>query len=219
MESSPRPRPLPEVPSSFFDGLPDVPAKTTITSDLHVQDRPNSHVPVKAMMWYDAIIDDMFANPGTTQKATAQRLNRSAVTIGYVVNSDMFKARYAQRRDQFNEELDQRLIGKLAQVAELSLDYTIEKLNKVQSAVPLPMLHDIADKALNRLGYGPKGGGPSLAVTVNANNGGQQIIAPVSADALAAARSTLRTIENKKFIESSPAPSQAARAEGEGGDV
>lgn len=188
--------PAPRIPSSFFEGTDKVPARTTITEDLHKPSRPNSHSPSKAMYWYDAIIDDMFANPGTTQKATAERLGRSAVTIGYIVNSDLFKARYAQRRDQFNEDLDTRLIGKLAKVAELSLDLTMESLEKKRTAVPLPLLHEVADKALNRLGYGPKpSGGAAVAVTVNNANGPQQVIAPVSAEALAAARSTLRTIE------------------------
>lgn len=195
------------------------PRSTTITSDLHTQNRPNSHVPSKAMLWYDSIVDDMFANPGTTIKATAARLGRSPVTIGYIVNSDLFKARYAQRRDQFNEELDTRLIGKLAKVAELSLDLSLESLEKKRTAVPLPLLHEISDKALARLGYGPKPAGPAaVAVTVNnSNTSAAQVVVPVSPAALAAARDTLRTIEQSK-LPLALADSSASAAEGGGED-
>lgn len=173
------------------------PRPTTITSDLHQQDRPNSFVPTKAMMWYDAIVDDMLANPGTSQKETAARLGRSPVTINYIVNSDLFKARYAQRKDQFNDELDARLTGKLAQVAEKALDFTLEALDKKRDNVPLPLLHEISDKALSRLGYGPKGSAAVAPTVVVQNNvsasAGVQV--PVSREALASARENLRTIE------------------------
>lgn len=176
-----------------------LPAQTTLLDGMRKQDRPNSFVSTKAMLWHDAIIDDMFANPGTTIKATAERLGRSPVTVGYVVGSDLFKARYAQRRDQFNEDLDHRLIGKLSQVAELSLDLTLEQLQKKRTAVPLPLLHDITTKSLDKLGYGPKpASGPS--VVVNNNNGGQQLVAaPVSALALEEARASLRQVESGRL--------------------
>lgn len=198
------------LPQSFFEGLEDVkaptprgrPPPTTITSDLHQPDRgPNTHSPSKAMLWYDSIIDDLIANPGTTLKAAASRLGRSPVTIGYIVNSDLFKARYSQRRDQFNEELDTRLIGKLAKVAELSLDLTLESLEKKRTAVPLPLLHEVSDKALARLGYGPKQGtAAQIAVNVNQNNATAQVATPVSAEALAAARHTLKTVEQSRLL-------------------
>lgn len=175
------------------------PAQTTILAGLHEQNRPNSFVPKKAMLWHDSIIDDMFANPGTTIKATAERLGRSPVTVGYIVNSDLFKARYAQRRDQFNEDLDTRLIGKLAKVAELSLDLTMEQLEKKRTAVPLPLLNDIMSKSLDRLGYGPKPTNPSVQVNVQQNNGAQaQIATPVSASVLEEARASLRQVEQSR---------------------
>jgi hypothetical protein len=173
--------------------------QTTITDDLYQPQRPNSFVPQKAMLWYDAIVDDMLANPGTTIKATAARLGRSPVTIGYIVNSDLFRARYAQRRDQFNEALDTRLIGKLAKVAELSLDLTLESLEKKRTTVPLPLLHEVSDKALARLGYGPKQNGtPATTVVVNnSSSGSVSIPSTVSPEALQNARDMLRTIEGR----------------------
>lgn len=191
-------------------------------NDLPSANRPNSFVPRKAMYWYDSIIDDMFANPGTSIKDVAARLKRSPVTIGYIVTSDLFKARYAQRRNQFSEELDTRLIGKLAKVAELSLDFTLAALEKKRESVPLPLLHEISDKALARLGYGPKPAGPAaVAVTVNnSNTSAAQVVVPVSAAALAAARDTLKTIEQQKIVDLPLAlvDSSASAAEGGGED-
>jgi hypothetical protein len=151
--------------------------------------------PTKAMFWYDSIIDFMLSHPGCSYKEIAADLGRHPVTIGLVVKSDLFKARYAQRKEHFNAELDARLTGKLAKVAEMSLDLTLESLEKKRTQVPLPLLHEMADTALSRLGYGPKASAnPSVQVNVSSGNI-SQVVAPVSAEALSAARQNLRIIE------------------------
>lgn len=160
--------------------------------------RPNSFVSTKAMLWHNAIIDDILAHPGTTQKDIAVRLGKSPVTIGYIVNSDLFKMQLAQRREQFTRDLDERLIGKIASLAELAIDLTTEKLTTQRTGVPLPLLNDVMTKSLDRLGYGPKTAPPAVQVNVNQNNGTQQVVAPVSALALAEARATLRTVESSR---------------------
>lgn len=186
--------------------------------DLNTQERPNSFVSTKAMLWHNAIIDDMLAHPGTTQKATAERLGRSAVTIGYIVNSDLFKLQLKTRREQFTKELDARLIGKLGQLAEKSLDLQIEKLEKTATGVPLPLLNDISNSSLDRLGYGTKPSTPAVEVNIT-NTNATQVVAPVSREALASARDTLRTLES---VRSTPqavlgnplAPAQAVECGG-----
>src|SRR5215471_18897141 len=50
------------------------------------------HQPSVAQKWYDGIIDDILANPGTTVKDTAARLGRSPSTISAICNSDLFKS-------------------------------------------------------------------------------------------------------------------------------
>ena len=142
--------------------------------------------PVSSLVWYDSIIDDILANPGTTLKATAARLGRSNTTISSVVSSDLFKARWVQRREQFSQALDERLTRKLAAVAEKGLDATIEILEKKRDSIPLPVLNETVKNSLDRLGYGPS---PPPAAPVIVNNN------VVSAEALAAARDNLRTIE------------------------
>lgn len=190
------------IPESFFANCPEPrgPGRPRGTYDERALPAAlvtsNGWQPQKAMFWYDSIIDDMFAYPGTTYKETAARLGKSPGTIGMIVRSDLFKARYAQRRDQFNEDLDHRLIGKLAKVAELSLDLSLEKMEKTRTAIPLPLLHEITTSSLEKLGYGAATKNPSVQVNVQNNNA--NVAAPVSASALESARATLRTIEQSR---------------------
>jgi hypothetical protein len=153
--------------------------------------------PVSSLVWYDSIIDDILANPGTTLKATAARLGRANTTISSVVSSDLFKARWVQRREQFSQALDERLTRKLAAVAEKGLDATIEVLEKKRDSIPLPVLNETVKNSLDRLGYGPSPAAQTPPIVVNNN--------VVSAEALASARENLRTIEThaKRVSESS----------------
>jgi hypothetical protein len=163
--------------------------------------------PMSSLVWYDSIIDDILTNPGTTMKQTAARLGRSATTICSVVSSDLFKARWAQRREQFSAALDERLTRKLATVAEKGLDATIDILEKKRDSIPLPVLNETVKNSLDRLGYGPSPA-PAQAVVVNNN--------VVSPEALARARENLRTIEQ---VVTKPLPDSAGSpAEGEGED-
>ena len=167
--------------------------------------------PMSSLSWYDSIIDDILSNPGTTMKATAQRLGRAATTICAVVSSDLFKARWAQRREQFSQQLDERLSRKLAQVAEKGLDATIEILDKKRDSIPLPVLNETVKNSLDRLGYGPS---PPTAPPVVINNN------VVSAEALAKARENLRTLEGTatRVSETSSPDSAGSQVEGEGED-
>jgi hypothetical protein len=57
-----------------------------------------------SMIWYDSIIDDMLTHPQSWSPADcAARLGRHENTISLIVNCDMFRARYAQRCEPFNE--------------------------------------------------------------------------------------------------------------------
>jgi hypothetical protein len=157
--------------------------------------------------WYDSIIDDILTNPGTTITDTAKRLGRSRSTISAIVSSDLFRARWAQRREQFSAALDERLTRKLATVAEKGLDATIDILEKKRDSIPLPVLNETVKNSLDRLGYGPS---PSVPAPVVVNNN------VVSAEALAAARENLKTIEQ---VPRSALPDSAGSpAEGEGED-
>jgi len=134
--------------------------------------RPAPHQPSVAQRWYDGIIDDILANPGTTIKDTAARLGRSPSTISAICNSDLFKARWEQRRAAFSVALDLHLSQKLAQVAEKALDHTIAALDRTQDKTPIPILKDLAMQSLDRLGYSPsRSESPAASVQVNVNSG------------------------------------------------
>jgi hypothetical protein len=177
-----------ELPADFFDEVKDAtPDKGPRISS--------------ALKWYDGIIDDILANPGTTVAATAARLGRHPNTISAITNSDLFRARWAQRRAQFDMALDMHLSQKLAQVAEKALQHTITALDKKQDTIPLPILKDLALGSLEKLGYGPpKGGGTDVNVTVNNANS-------ASPEALARARSKMKELELR------PSPSVAGPEE------
>jgi hypothetical protein len=175
------------------------------------------------MLWYDSIIDDILANPGTSIKETAKRLGRHPQTISLVVGSDLFRARWAQRRAQFNDALESRLTAKLAVVAEKSLDATIQILDKKRESIPLPVLNDVVKNSLDRLGYGPSAPQAAPAVQVNVSSN------VVSAEALARARENLKVLEAKTIgpqvpreagvRQSSPPTDSAGSQSGlEGGD-
>jgi hypothetical protein len=165
-----------DIPASFFSDLEGV---------LPV----NGWKPAGAMKWYDSIIDDLLANPGTSLKDCARRLGRSPSTISSVASSDLFKARWAQRRQQFEEALRDRMVNKLTQAAELSLDLTIEQMGKKRDAIPLPVLTEITKSTLDRLGYGPQQDRAAVQVNVSSN--------VVSAEALASAREKLKLVEGR----------------------
>jgi hypothetical protein len=184
-----------DIPASFFSDLESiVPAPA-----------PSSN----GMRWYDQIIDDMLANPGTNMVECAKRLGRAPNTIRAIVNSDLFRARWSQRRQQFEEELNRRIVAKMTKAAELSLDLTIETMEKKRDAIPLPVLSEITKSTLDRLGYGPSRSDSAANVTVSVNNN------VVSAEALASAREKLKLIEGKV---NPPAPVAGPElvAEGEG---
>ena len=184
-----------DLPTSFLAGASFFPTKGA--------KQPGS------MLWYDSIIDDILANPGTSIKDTAARLGRNPSTISAIVGADLFKARWAQRRAQFNDALDERLTAKLASVAEKSLDATIEVLDKKRDTIPLPVLNEVVKNSLDRLGYAPQTVAPQAPVQVNVSSN------VVSAEALARARENLRVLESHaKRASDSEGPPLGADSEG-----
>ena len=206
--------PSAEIPESFFRSLED--GAAAVRHKLASPPPEKAWQPQKAMYWYDSIIDWMFAHPGGAIKECAADLGRSPVTIGLIVRSDLFKARYAARRARFNEELDSRLVGKLAKVAEVGLDLTLEVLEKKRDSIPLPLLNDITKSAMDRLGYGPaQTSSPAVVINNTANAQVAALPETVTAGALERARENLRklnSMDQPKVIEHEPSRSDSASA-------
>lgn len=156
--------------------------------------------PVK--WWHTAIIDDMLQYPLASNVERAARLGYSASYISIITNSDMFKAAYAARRAEVTQALDTSIVHKQMKVADQSLDLMLETLQKKRDAIPFPVLADVHDKTMNRLGYGVKPGQGGVNINVNAPNGRVAVLPTVSPEQLAEARDALRRVEQMRATES-----------------
>jgi hypothetical protein len=185
-----------DLPAAFFADLEDTKPTRNTFGDIH-----GNWTPSACMMWYDGIIDDILTHPGTRINEVAKRLGRSPSTISTIINSDLFKARWAQRREAFSAALDEKIRDKMFKVADLALDSTLAVLEKKRDAVPLPLLNDIAKTTLDRLGYFPSAPHPGASVNINLNPPVHQT---VTAEGLARAREHL--LRSERIIEAVVGP-------------
>lgn len=150
--------------------------------------------------WYVAIADWQLRHPGGLMQDCAAFLGKSPTTLSIIVNSDMYKDYFAQRRAEFTKEHDFNLTHKLTQVAEKSLDILLEKIDTQKDKIPIKNITELATSALDRLGFAPKP--PAAQVNVNVDARSQSVVmAPISPEALEEARDALRSVENQKIIE------------------
>jgi len=154
---------------------------------------PRQRRDTRHMYWHDHIIDLLLVEPGITQKDIAARLGKHFTTISIIMNNDLFKLRYEQRRGEQSSRLTAAINHKLSGVALSALDIVQETLDKKRSALPFEELTDVMDSALERLGYGLKtASGPTVVVNTNA-----QVVAPISSEDLAVARAKVVAHESK----------------------
>lgn len=136
--------------------------------------------------WYESLADFMIAHPSATQSEIAKHFGRNDSTISLIIHSDAFRAYYRQRRNEFAQQLDDEVRGKLFKVAGTSLDNLLLALEKKKDAVPIESLHRTTDMALKNLGYGAS---PSNSTVVNSPT---VVNVAVSVADLEAAREALR---------------------------
>ncbi len=154
--------------------------------------------PKRFNWWYSAIIDWMVANPGRRLRDCAEHFDKSQAWLSTVINSDMFKAQLAARKESFQQVHDFGLIEKQTEVANLGFDILIDAMKKKRDAIPIDTLVKISDTAMQRLGYGVKP--PVAAPSVQVNLMNQQVHAPVTAEALEAARNRVREVEQQRLL-------------------
>ena len=154
--------------------------------------------PTRLRWWYPAIADWMLRNPGGSMEQCAKELERGTNTIHIIVNSDMFKEYYAQRRREWQQNHDFAILDKVNRVAERSLDLLLDKMEKQSDKIPMQLTRDVAFSALDRLGYAPQSG-PQVAVNVGEQ---KNVFVAVTPDALEEARQALRNAESRRGIES-----------------
>jgi len=169
--------------------------------------RPLSNNPYEGRWrwWYSAIADFRLAHPGCKIQEIADSIGKSPTTIGFIVNTDMYREYEAQRRAHFQMEAEAVLRSKLLRVADRALDALDLQLERKQDQVPLAMAKEIAQTTLDRLGFAPKTA-QAPAVVVNNNVNSSQVVLPgsVSATALEEARMALRAAERQRLAPLAP---------------
>lgn len=147
--------------------------------------------------WYPAIADAMLRNPDYSQEKIARELGKTPVTISMIVNTDLFRDYFAQRRKDWERTHDASLVQKTMKVASSALDILAESMEKKRDSIPIGQLTQIATSALDRLGYSPnKPAAPAGGLTVNAQNA--QLVMPVSADQLREAQDAIRLAQSRR---------------------
>jgi len=192
----------------------------TFTMNAELHPGTKSWRPTRIRYWYESIIDQLLIDPSLSQREIARRLGRSEVTIGTVMNSDILRALYEQRRTKVNAELQEKINSRLLGLAIDAIDITHEKLKLQRDKIPFEDLVDVTDKTLTRLGYGTAKAGGQTAIVVNNTT---QIVAPVSTDQLEAAREKFLNLQRAKLVaepalpegESAPSEDLAAEVEKE----
>jgi hypothetical protein len=158
--------------------------------------------------WYDAIIDWMLVNTDKPLKDCGKAIGRSEHTIYCIVSSDIFKHRYAQRRQEYNERLSANIGDAASGVALAALNEIKSRIDDNPAKIPTVVLNDIANKALERMGYGVAPVAPLVQI-----NNDQRSIA-VSANALLEAKASMREVhEANTRIVSVEEPSRISRRE------
>lgn len=146
--------------------------------------------------WYTAIADAMIRSPGKTQIEIATELGKSAPYVSMIINTDMFKEYFAQRKAEWRESHDHMLRAKLTDVASEGLDILLDQLKAKKGQTPMPLLTKVVEGTLDRLGYAPSSG-PTVMID-NSVKDNRQVNVSVSAADLEAARNALRLVEQAK---------------------
>lgn len=156
---------------------------------------------------HEAIIDDLLAYPRSTGKERSARLGYSESYLSIVMNTDMFKAYFEERRLLYNQRFDHAIQHKTMVAVDKALDLVVESLDKKRDKIPFTELAEFTDRTLERLGYGVK---QNSMVNVLVNT------APaVTKEQLADARRDLRAIEEQreKVIDITPSVPLPPKAE------
>lgn len=143
---------------------------------------------------HEAIADLMLAFPEMKKGEIAIRMGYTQAWLSAIINSDAFVAYFEVRRMQYNQELNQKTVIKLYNVAMKAMD----KVDQALDATDLDPRYalDAKDKALTQLGFGPKGnhGAPTVV---------QQNNFYASKDSLTEARQRMREVHGQATILSS----------------
>lgn len=132
--------------------------------------------------WHENLVSFLVANPRMKKSDVARHFDVTPAWLSTVINSDVFKAKLAERQDEYFGAVTTPIREKLENLAGLALD---EMEEKVQVEASISEVREVAKLALTSLGYGNGANGKNAQnpALVQQNN-----FYSVSPEALAAAR-------------------------------
>lgn len=142
----------------------------------------------KVSFKHEAIIDYILANPNAKLREVALHFDVTPPWLSCVIHSDCFRQHIAARRDEISSPVLIELHERLASVAHLALDRLNDKIPVLESVKDLK---EVADMALDNLGYGTKGVG-SLHLHAH-----QHVSQPVDHNLVREARKLIGSIKPK----------------------
>lgn len=113
---------------------------------------------------HDAILDFILANPCAGLRELAAETGYTISWLSQVINSDIFQAEYARRRDGLECSIMQPIATRLNAVAQLAID-RIEDL--LQTTEDPDTIIDSFDKVMHRTGYAPNSSKSPIAIQNN----------------------------------------------------
>lgn len=146
---------------------------------------------------HEAIVDWLLTHPEERNlQALANHMNLSRSWLSIVMNSDVFKEYYERRRIEYNATLAGEIVDRQHRVTAKALT-KLEQILDDDELDPRLVL-DVANKTAERLGYGTKQG----TKTTIKDERIQEVVRPVSAGALTAAREVMRrTITTERTLD------------------
>ena len=143
---------------------------------------------------HDAILDWLLMNPTATLTQMGQALGYSAPWLSLVINSDLFQAKYNERRQGIESAIASDIPAKMRVLAQMGLEKLAGKMALSQDP---EFILETTDKMLHRLGYAPTKG-PTTVQQTNV----QQNVYAVDASTLAKHR--------ERIVERSLLPQEAS---------
>lgn len=157
-----------------------------------------AYQPMRMQPWYYHLIELMIASPMSSKQELAEACGVSFATVVYVTNSDLFRWNLEERRASLKDSTDAIIVQQLQAVALKGLRTIEEIIERKRDTIPLPQLVELSSSVLSKLGYGaPAAAGVQVNVAPQQNT----MVAPVSAEDLAAARAALRAAEESRTLE------------------
>lgn len=120
--------------------------------------------PQRVHWWHESVIDWLVLNPDKNLKDCARHFKKTPAWIYTLVNSDVFKAELAKRRQEYRSVLDMGLQEKLEALSAQAIETIEERLTQAGPLLPTKDLVSVANLALTKAGYGTSSSAPSTVV-------------------------------------------------------